>query len=500
MLVLVFLFLSLIGILNHEMWLDELQAWTIARDSSSLIDLYQNLRYEGHPGLWHICLYIITRFTRNPLFMELFHVLLATTIIFLFTNSPFTKLQKILFSFGYFPFFEYNLISRNYNLGVLLIFLFCTLFPHREKSYLLLAIVLALLANTNAYGLMISVSLMLTLIFDKVFNYKDLKELRKSSNQYLIISLIIFILGVIIALIQIVQPTEAKFKGNQETIKQTNIYRFASTVVAGIWKGYIPVPNFFDYHFWNTNLFSNSNIISLKIFSLLISLGLLLFAIVLFIRKPVALFMYLSGNCIMFWFTYAKFSGSIRHQGHFFILFVACLWISVYYSHSENFISNSCKFLIKFFERYKNQYLTIILSIHLIAGIFAYSMDLIYPFYPIKEVAKFLESKQLDRELIIGSRDYLISPLTGFIDRKIYFIESSEFGSFINWNKRKDITHQAVLAKVNEIIRQKNTNALLILSYKLDTERPELIINEIYKSNRSIFEPGVFYVYFVESK
>ena len=79
-------------------------------------------------------------------------------------------------------------------------------------------------------------------------------------------------------------------------------------------------------------------------------------------------------------------------------------------------------------------------------------MDLIYPFCSIKNVAKLLESKQLDKELIIGTRDFSISPLTGFIDRKIYLTESSEFGSFINWNKRKDITHQAVIAKVNEIV------------------------------------------------
>jgi hypothetical protein len=44
------------------MWLDELQAWLIARDSSSVIDLFKNLKYEGHPGLWHICLYLISRF------------------------------------------------------------------------------------------------------------------------------------------------------------------------------------------------------------------------------------------------------------------------------------------------------------------------------------------------------------------------------------------------------------------------------------------------------
>ena len=40
-LVIIFLSLGLIGILNHEMWFDELQAWMIARDSSSINNLFQ---------------------------------------------------------------------------------------------------------------------------------------------------------------------------------------------------------------------------------------------------------------------------------------------------------------------------------------------------------------------------------------------------------------------------------------------------------------------------
>ncbi len=39
MLTLAFVSLALIGILNHEMWRDELQAWLIARDSLSISDL-----------------------------------------------------------------------------------------------------------------------------------------------------------------------------------------------------------------------------------------------------------------------------------------------------------------------------------------------------------------------------------------------------------------------------------------------------------------------------
>ncbi|MUL38781.1 hypothetical protein [Gloeocapsopsis dulcis] len=108
-----FFLVSLIGILNHEMWLDELQAWLIAKDSTSLVDLFHNLRYEGHSGLWHINLYLISRFTQNPTAMQFFHLSIATASVYIFVRfAPFTRLQKILFSFGYFPFTSTTLLAE----------------------------------------------------------------------------------------------------------------------------------------------------------------------------------------------------------------------------------------------------------------------------------------------------------------------------------------------------------------------------------------------------
>jgi len=45
--------LALAGILHHEMWRDEFQAWLVARDADSLVQLAGNVRYEGNPMLWH---------------------------------------------------------------------------------------------------------------------------------------------------------------------------------------------------------------------------------------------------------------------------------------------------------------------------------------------------------------------------------------------------------------------------------------------------------------
>jgi hypothetical protein len=77
-LLLAFFLLGLLGIFNHAMWRDELNGWLIARDSPSLIDFWNNIRYEGHPILWYACLYLLNQITRNAIAMQLFHLLLAT--------------------------------------------------------------------------------------------------------------------------------------------------------------------------------------------------------------------------------------------------------------------------------------------------------------------------------------------------------------------------------------------------------------------------------------
>jgi len=86
--------------------------------------------------------------------MQLLHVLIATAFVFLLArHGPFSRLQTILFAVGYFPLFEYALVSRGYGLGVLLAFAFCAAFEARYRRPVLLGGLLFLLANTTVYGL-----------------------------------------------------------------------------------------------------------------------------------------------------------------------------------------------------------------------------------------------------------------------------------------------------------------------------------------------------------
>ncbi|HAJ62037.1 MAG TPA: hypothetical protein DCP31_24690 [Cyanobacteria bacterium UBA8543] len=508
LLVLSFLFLQVIGIIHHEMWRDELHAWMIARDSSSISDLFNNLRYEGHPALWHLCLYFLSRVTRNPLAMQVFHLGISVLSVYIFVKfSPFTRLQKILFTFGYFPLFEYGIISRNYSFGVLLIFLFCIFFQNRYKNYLVLAILLSLMANTNAFTFIVAVCLAITLVFERIIESNS-NRLFSNSKWNLILSVTIFVAGVIIALLQLIPPSDSDFTGDKEQVFQQsrvvliNIERIASSI-ARIWKIYVPIPSL-QYNFWDTNILTDeSSPTILRLSAVVLSLGLLFISTTLFIRKPVILFMYLSVTLGILLFHYLKFKGSMRHSGYLFVIFLACLWISKNWNKTI-YLNRSLEQVTSFFRIHQNQYLNILLCIHVMVGIFAFSMDLKYPFSASKEVVSFIESQQLQEALIVGSGDMEVSPIAAILDQKIYYPESKGFGTFVKWNQRKKVNNQEIIDQVNQlIVNQKRPKVLLILHQWLDkpkAERPDLSISELYHSSQSLALDETYHLYLIQKK
>ena len=500
LLLLIFFSLGLIGILKHAMWRDELNVWLIARDSTSIFDLFRNIKYEGHPGLWYLCLYLLNQFSHNPIIMQVFHLLLATGAVYIFVRfSPFTQLQKVLFSFSYLPFYEYLLISRNYAIGILLVFVFCALFQTRKKSYLLLSSILFLLANTNAYCLFISVALGLTLIVEYSLGQKLGRKRTQSllaNRKNLIASLIIFTLGIIISLVQLIPPTDSTLQGELSGWTLQFDIKHLANAITRIWNSYILVV-----------VPADSRPVEVGIFAI-ISLGLLVFASTLLIRKPVALFLYLFGTLEILLFTYVKFLGSARHYGHLYILLIVSLWIASYYPKSnlliqpitrlgKSFQKTSTSW-IKFVEKYKTVFIMVILYAQLVAGLVAFSRDLLVPYSASREAARFIQSQKLEQMLIVGSKDYAVSPLSGYLNKKIYYPERNEVGSFVLFNnKRKEVDSVAVLEQVSQLIKQNKQNILLVLNSELDTSRTGLKVSPLSKFTKSLISNEKYYLYLV---
>jgi hypothetical protein len=457
----VFFILSLIGILNHEMWRDEYQAWMVAADAHSLPQLFQNLKYEGNPALWHLFLYLISSFTDNPFGMQLFHILISASFIFLFNKyAPFPLLLKILFSFGYYAFFEYNLISRSYGLGLLLVIAFCILYPNRQKYLFFIAAILFLLANDTIFGVILSLCFSGMIFLEYVFHDRKSKISRIPFSSLAVFLLIVFA-GVVIGYLQIRPEPDNSFP----TLYVTNYDPIRlKWALSRLVYAYFSFPDFSTIHFWNTNFFVSEE----RQFPIAIALIPILLWMIAFMRYRLVFVVYMLGTLVLLSFYY--YTGLIwsRYAGHLFLLLMACCWL-VYYQKEKPYTNTLLNKLSLLGNKIRMPFFILILAIHFCGGVTSYIMDLIYPFSTSARAAAYLRENNLTQYEIIGSRDFVVSPLVSQLGKKILYAERREYGSFIIYDqKRTNIwSLDEVVSFVSDMNRKEHKRIILVKDFPI---------------------------------
>ncbi|HEX5042740.1 MAG TPA: hypothetical protein VFV75_07525 [Candidatus Polarisedimenticolaceae bacterium] len=138
---------------RHEMWRDEVRPLTLAREATSPLDLYRRTEYDGHPMLWFLLLYAGYALLGTKLVLPGLALAVAAAAVALFLlAAPIPLPLRALFVFGALPLYEYAVMARNYGIAMLLLFLAAVLYPPRAAHPWRLALVLALLANTNLHA------------------------------------------------------------------------------------------------------------------------------------------------------------------------------------------------------------------------------------------------------------------------------------------------------------------------------------------------------------
>lgn len=502
-----FLFVGTITAAHHEMWRDEIQAWLIARDSSSFTDLFRNIKYEGHPGLWHVFLLILSRITPSPIIMQPFHLLIAAATVYLFGRySPFTKLQKLLFAFGYYSSYEYSILCRNYALGLLLICLFCILFQNRYAKFIWVSAVLFLLSHTSVHALIITIVTSFVLLVDYLLRRKRILAEMPIKEWRILLGFGLIAAGVITSVMQIKPPTDTGFA--VEWFRHYDAKRLKD-VINVISRAFILLPEA-NLHFWGSQLLKKYQVFT-KIELTLSCLLMAWFSLVL-LRKPTALLTYLLGTVGLLSFFYIKYFGGIRHHGFLFLLFIMVVWI--YNSEGErqkakgeknkgrrleSGIVRTLMAAPRWLEKSLNPMLILILSIHFVGGLIAVSMDYRHVFSYGKAAAEFIKARQMQEMLMVGERDYAVSTIVGYLEKdQIYYPRGNRYGSFIIWDKARtqEVSDAQVIQKAMELGVESRQEILVILNHELSSD---LIANnslaELAKFSGSTVGDEGFYLY-----
>ena len=133
------------------------------------------------------------------------------------------------------------------------------------------------------------------------------------------------------------------------------------------------------------------------------------------------------------------------------------------------------------------------------SGIYAYSMDLIYPFSKSKVAAEYIKKERLEKSFILADNNTIVSPISAYINENIYYLAYEKSGSFFYNPQVKFIKSQSELIdKIKPAIKNSQRKNILILSYPLDIKTSELKFTKLKEFKNSIVAEERYYIYLVE--
>ena len=478
-----------VGLIRHEPWRDETHAWLIVQLSHSVSELFHNIRYEGHPSLWFLLLYAIKGLGGSFATVQVVHGLIAlATAYVLLTYAPFPNLTRLLLIGGYFFSYEYAVISRDYGIGVLLIFMMCVAFTrrHQFKGHLVFCLLMALLSQTNIFGLLVGGGLYgVTLLEVLVYRFNQLK----TDWYHYAIGISIVSVGFGLALLAFSTPADTSY-----TFFTNGGWTFwnAQRCFEMFWNAYVPLPAEW-LHFWNSNLLECIPVYKARtLLRIALAAGIIGLVLVPQFRSRLALIGWVVICLLIEYILFAHYFGSLRHHGHLFISFLALLWVQ---PQLTDFRSDKPVLRIGLTPAVTTRLWQAVLITQVITAGIAYAVDLAHPFSANQRVATYIQSQPVRHWFRAGDVDYAVEGIATYLpDHAMYYPASGQHGGFVQWNDKRHLIN--VTAVVDSVRLAKQIPALIILNKLIPPDKARLLNLSLLKSfTGSIREDEQYWLY-----
>jgi hypothetical protein len=466
LLFLIYLLAIAVGSSFHEAWRDELQTLMVIRQAHSLDDLFSLTRYDGHPSLWVLLLYLFKPLSEAVEGARLIHLALAAGSAFLLLRySPFTLLQKALILSGYFLLYEYVFIVRNYAPGVFCFFLVCCLFPKRNKPFFFVLIALALtgmmLSNLYAFLLAMAVSVWLLLL-----------QLQNRQWQWSFLTGYLILAAGAIAFILDIQPPDDY--GYARDWRQYWDKKEFLISLSRIGQVMIPIPPLQPLY-WNFTIISDTLLPYTGFLFLVLSVVILAFT------PSSRVFIALLFIAVLS-FSYIKFAGILRHNGHLWLGILGMMWIQL----QDERMRLKC-------TRVSQIVFNGLLILHTIAGLSVIALDIHYPFSRSREAAEFIRT-HYTHHLVLGHRDVGASSVCAWSDTLFYYPQSDQFGSFI-WftsQRNREINSSAeLIRKGDSLCIAAQQPVIFLLTFPVN----DTLLHEVARFEPAAENQEQYYIY-----
>jgi hypothetical protein len=331
-----------------------------------------------------------------------------------------------------------------------------------------------------------------------LFYFTSEKYLKKkkiyNQDRIDLISFIIIVIGIITSSLTVIQPSDSPLASSWNNYFVFDNYLI---LIKSFISGYLPISKF-KYEFWNSVIYFDKNYIILGLLIIFTMFFFILILVFSFINTPSILIFFLTSTFGLFClFLYTKHLGAIRHNGFFFISFIATMWIKESSKNLNliNFYKSYIKICVK---KIINYFFFLICIIHFIATIFPVYLDYNYPFSGAIETANFIKKEKLDKLQIVSYPSFNTSAVIGHLDKKkTFYINENRYASYYTFDASMNLINQNdnIFQTITEL-KKYHKFLLIILNFNLAEDLlNDLNLVKVFQSQKSIIPDEIFHLY-----
>ncbi|HEV8240615.1 MAG TPA: hypothetical protein VGS57_14695 [Thermoanaerobaculia bacterium] len=439
----IFAVLTVPRLLAHELWRDEAWQWLVVRESHSLGQLFDGTSRGGGVGyVFPLLCYAARQLSTSPRAMQIVHLGLATAAAFVFARwAPLQRRERALLVLGYFPFYEYAVISRSYSASALLLWLACAAAAGRWPL-LVLGAAVALLCQTTVYGFILAIALGAGwLVRQRIAPEPRAWRWSDAASAGAVAAA-----GAIAGLVQLHQAPGTRVPG----------WRFDWVPVAALkpammaWRAFVPVPRL-QLGFWNSNVLD-----PWPLCQALAGLSILALGFALLWRSKAAVTTFAVGAAGLLAFSYLVLQGEMRHHGNLWLLFTAALWLG----GGAGFLDEP--------RSWRAKTLLAMLAVQCAAAAYASWMDLRHPFSNGAATAALIRAEGLDRFPLLGHREPPAATVALYLERPLYAPSRKVYTTHPDWGPRqRELSEPEVRCAARELARREARDVVLVVNRTL---------------------------------
>ncbi len=444
-------------VFHHVMWRDEWHVWQVTHDTHSLAEMLHEIKGAGRPAGWYLVAWAVGRLGFYPVGLKVTHIAISTTYVFLFAQySPFTRLQKALFTFSYFPLYEFGTILRDYDVEMILFIIACILFVSSRRRPLALAITLALLFQISFFGIMIGCALVAAYLYE-LWDTRDEKSQRISIGDTAAAAAVM-LFSLLLAYI-VMRPTHDAWVNGVVPTNDPVESKVLSTFPL-VYIGYLPIP---EAGSWNSSILNGHGAIML-----IAGFELLVIGAALLRGQTRALVFYLLGTAVVLLFlAYQDTLRAVRYPSHFFIVFLLSQWLLLSTKSSTSIPAPS----IWKRDRFAYLFLTGLLIAQCYSSVIAIATEMATPLSGALEAAQIIRSTAPPDVPVIGDPDYAMPSVAAYLGRPIYIAWRREYSTYIRTDTKRRVDRMPAPMlgdRVREFVRQNGRDVVLVINYAPD--------------------------------